>query len=239
MTALLMASHIACLAAQEPGSTKGTRTPEPSSSGQDWYRPPPPEPDPRFFILPVTADRVLVPVPIPARDVAISKLAKAESVELTRADCETLGVPFEADQLLEDKIRKKEIDVKRGGRYIKQNPLNGSVFDNTYYAVEDGIAESNRAIVHLKNFKGRVRPYLVRAVAANDVHQEFYATFWRDSVTVVHRSVINNSANDPLRQHASIGDIEPAEMVKWPVVVYLEAPPADVFTRISVLKLGR
>jgi hypothetical protein len=79
----------------------------------------------------------------------------------------------------------------------------------------------------------------VRAVAANDVKQGFDAAFWRGSVTVSDLSVIRNSANEPLHQHASIGDAEPADMVKWPVVVYLEAAPAHVYTRIHVLKLGR
>jgi hypothetical protein len=55
----------------------------------------------------VTAGRVLVPVPPTARDVAISKLTNVESVELTPAECQLLGVPFEADQLTEHEIRKK------------------------------------------------------------------------------------------------------------------------------------
>ena len=122
---------------------------------------------------------------------------------------------------------------------MKQNPLNGSVTDKNYYAIKDGIAESNKAIVHWKSLKGRVRPYLVRAVTASDVHQDFDSAFWRGSVMVSNFSVINNSANDPLHQHASIGDIEPADMVKWPVVVYLESSPAHVYTRIHAIKLGR
>jgi hypothetical protein len=241
MTALLMASHIVCLAAQEPGSTKGATTPEPGSSGRDWYRPAPRSPNfnGTFALAPVTVDRPVVAIPLAVRNLAISELTDAEVMKLTREDCRTLGVPFEADELLDNVINEKARDVKQGFRYMKLHPLDGSSSDATYMSIKRGIAENKAQIGHWKSLKGRVRPYLVRAVAANDVNHEFYATFWRDSVTVVHRSVVHNSANDPLRQHASIGDMEPAEMVKWPVVVYIEAPPAHIYTRIHVLKLGR
>src|ERR1700752_3747004 len=87
-----------CLAGQEPQvESHAARL-----KCQQWYNPPPPEPDPRFLILPVTADRVLRPVPRANSDLAISKLANIESVELTRVECERLGVPFDADQLIEN-----------------------------------------------------------------------------------------------------------------------------------------
>ena len=61
--------------------------------------------------------------------------------------------------------------------------------------------------------------------------------FGRGAVTVTDRLEIDNFANDPLHRYASIGNVEPENMVKW-VVVYLEAPPAHVYTTIHVLKLG-
>jgi len=225
-----MTLQIACPAGQESGDT---------SSGREWFRPPPPEPDPKFSILPWTASRVLLAVPPTARDLAISKLATAESVELTRTECEALGVPFEADQLLDEEIGKKQADVKRLTESLKRHPLHSSKFDKWYHDIESGIADGNTLIAHWKSLKGRIRPYLVRAVAADHAHPEFYASFWRNSVDVSHNFVIDNSANDPLHQYASMGDIAPSDMVKWPVVVYLEVRPLHVYTRISVLKLGR
>jgi hypothetical protein len=65
------------------------------------------------------------------------------------------------------------------------------------------------------------------------------AMFWQGSVTVTHSFTIKNTANDPLHQYASMGDIAPADMVKSPVVVYLEQEPTHVYTTIHVLKLGR
>ena len=176
----------------------------------------------------MTIERPVVSVRPAVRNLAIFKLSDVETVKLTRADCTTLTVPFEPDQVLDQKIQAKTTNIKQGLRYMKLHPLNGSPYDATYRSIQHGIAEQKAQIAHWKSLKDRVRPYLVRAVAANYVSQDFDAGFWRGSVTVVHSSIVGNSANDPLRQYASIGDIKPVDMVKWPVVVYLEAPPARV-----------
>jgi hypothetical protein len=209
------------------------------ASARDWYRPPPPDPHPKFALLPVTVGRPVVPVPPGNREKAISKLTNVELVELGPEACRTLGVPFAADKLIDKEIEQKEHNVRLAGQHLKRFPLNGSEFDRTYYAILNGIAEDKKEITQLKSLKGRVRPYLVRAVAANDFHEEFYAAFWEGAVTVTHRFEVDHSANDPLHSHASIGNIEPENMVKWPLVVYLETRPAHVYTTIHVLKLGQ
>jgi hypothetical protein len=203
-----------------------------------WYRPPPPDPHPKFMMLPVTAGRPVAPIPAVNRETSIARLSHADFIELAPADCRALGVPFVADKLIDAEIDEKENDVRLAGAHLKRFPLDGSEFDSTYYATLNGIEEDKKEITHLKSLKGRVRPYLVRAVAANDFHEEFYASFWEGAVTVTHRFEIDHSANDPLHSHASIGDIAPENMVKWPIVVYLEAPPTHIYTTIHVLKLG-
>jgi hypothetical protein len=208
------------------------------SAVHDWYHPPPPDPHPKFVIPPVTTGRPVAPIPVVNRERAIARLSHSDFVELAPAECRALGVWFLADKLIDAEIEEKENDVRLAGAHLKRFPLDGSEFDSTYYAILDGIEENKRGITRLKSLKGRVRPYLVRAVAANDFHQEFYASFWEGAVTVTHRFEIDHSANDPLHSHASIGDIAPENMVKWPVVVYLEAPPVHIYTTIHVLKLG-
>ncbi|SRR6266540_356872 len=232
--ALIAVFCVISFSAQESESTPDARW-----AGQEWYNPPSPEPDPKFVLLPVTAGRVLIPVPPAKCDAAIAKLANAGTVKLTRQECEALGVPFAADQLLDNAVKEKRRAMNRGLRYMELHPPDGSPYDAILKSVEQRVTQHKSEIAHWQSLKGRLAPYLVRAVAANDLDAEFYASLWQDSVTVTHRSVIKSTANDPLRQHASMGDIAPTDMVKWPVVVYLEAPPAHVYTRIHVLKLGR
>jgi hypothetical protein len=232
-------ARVVALLDGEDLDTTPTVVPATPASGNDWYRPPPLDPHPKLPFLPITAGRPSMPVPRLNRDKAISKLTNAEMVKLTDEDCRTLGVPFAADKLIETEIEQTEEDVKLGGWHLKRFPLNGSEFDSTYYAILNSIAEDKKRITQLKILKGQVRPYLVRAVAANDFHEEFDASFWEGSVTVTHRFEIHHSANDPLRSHASIGNLKPADTVKWPVVVYLETPPSHVYTTIHVLKLGK
>lgn len=238
---LALTFQIAYTTAQEVDARQqGTKSP-PDASVRDWYRVPPGDANPggALPLAPLTVERLVVPIPTVVRNLAIAKLKNAEVVKLTREDCQTLGVPFEADQLLDKAIKENATHVKQGLRYKKVHPLDGSSSDATYKSIEHGIAEHKAQIAHWKRLRGRVNPYLVRAVAPSYIDQEFYASFWRGSVTVTHRSVINNSPNDSLHQYASIGNIQPAEMVKWPVVVYLESPPTNVYSRVHVLKLGR
>jgi hypothetical protein len=230
MSALIIGFNAVCLNGQDRGTV---------SSADNWYHPPPPDPHPKLSLLPVTVNRPVAAVPPVNREKAMSKLMRAEVVELVPAECRILGVPFTADSLIDEEIKQTERDVSLAGQHLKRFPLNGSEFDSTYYATLNVIAKNKRKITHLKSLNGRIRPYLIRAVAANDFHEEFYASFWEGSLTVTHRFEIDHSANDPSHSHASIGDIEPAKMVKWPVVVYLEKPPAHVYTTIHVLKLGR
>jgi hypothetical protein len=238
---LVLAFQVAYITAEQVGGGQQATVPPSDSSGRDWYRALPGDanPDGALPLAPLIVERPLVPIPAEVRNLAIAKLTNTEVAKLTREDCRTLGVPFEADQLLDKAIKEDAMHVKQGLRYMKMHPMDGSSSDATYKSIERGIAEHKAQIAHWKNLRGRVDAYLVRAVAANYVDQEFYAAFWRHSVIVTHRSVINKSANDPLHQYASMGNIELAEMVKWPVVVYLESPPANVYSRVHVLKLGR
>jgi hypothetical protein len=239
---LLLTLHPVSLVAEESGSSRAATTPISGPSGYEWFRPPPPEPDPKFAVLPWSAGRMLVPVPPRARNIAISRLATVESVELTRADCEMLGIPSDANPSLDQTIKEEARSVQSSLRYMRLHPPKGSPSDAAYRTAERGVAEHKAQLAHWESLKGRVRPYLVRAVAANYANQKnqvSFATFWRDSVTVDHHAVIQQSANAPLSQYAPMGDVAPENMVKWPVVVYLEGPPAHVYTQISILKLGR
>lgn len=239
---LLLTLHPVSAPAEEAGSTKAATTPTSSSLGYEWFRPPSPEPDPKFSILPWAAGRMLVPVPPRVRDIATSRLATVESVELTPTDCKMLGVPFDANLSFDQAIKDEERSVQSALRYMRQHPPNGSSSDAAYRTAERGVAERKAQLAHWESLKGRVRPYLVRAVAAsyaNQKDQVFFATFWRDSVTVDNHAVIQHSADAPLSRYAAIGDVAPENMVKWPVVVYLEGPPAHVYTQITILKLGR
>lgn len=238
MSVLLIVFHPACLNAQE--SDRSTRMPSSTSSSEEWYRPSPPNRDEKLLVLPVTVDRIVVPISRAVRDVAISKLANAEVMELSLEDCRTLGVPIEADQLIEDAIDKKKMDVKRALRYLRLHPLDGSRYDTTYRAIEDGIAQSNTEIAHWKSLKGRVRPYLVRAVAVYNTENEFFASLCQGSLTVTHWSKITDARNDPLRSHASIIlNADSGQLQRAPVVVYLEKKPARLYTEIHILKLGQ
>jgi|SRR5581483_897579 len=241
LAVLVLTFQMAYITAQEVDGRHQETVPPSDSSDRDWYRVPPGDanPDGALPLAPLTVERPVVPIPAAVRNLAIAKLHNAEVVKLTREDCRTLRVPFEADQLLDKAIKEDTMHVKQSLRYMKAHPLDGSSSDATYKSIERGMAEHKAQIAHWKSLRGRVDPYLIRAVAASYDDQEFYATFWLDSITVTGRSVINNSANDPLHQYASMGNIQPAEMVKWPVVVYLESSPANVYSRVHVLKLGR
>jgi hypothetical protein len=103
-------------------------------AARDWYRPPPPDPHPKFMILPVIAGRPVAPIPAVNRETAIAKLSHCDFVELAPADCRSLGVPFVADKLIDVKIEEMENDVRLAGAHLKRFPLDGSGFDSTYYA---------------------------------------------------------------------------------------------------------
>jgi hypothetical protein len=217
-----------------------SKLPSLDPSGIEWYRPEPGNPDERILILPVTTSRMVVEISPAARDVAISKLANTEIVELTSEECRTFGVPFEPNQLIQDAIDRANMDVKRALAYLKRNPLDGSTFDDTYHSMESLLAQSEMKIDHWKGLRGRLRPYLVRAVAVYNTKNQFFAALWRDSVRITHSSVVTNTTNDSLRSHASIMfGANPRETVKAPVVVYLEARPAHVYTGIDTVRLGR
>jgi len=217
------------------------------SVASEWYRPEPPpsagdiaEAGVRL-LLPDTASRPVQAVPAVARDVAISRLDNTESLPLTPEDCNALQVPFAADDLIEVEINRKRAELTNTIRNFRRNVENGSISisDPSYRATEEAIARMKKEIDYWKTLKGRLHPYLVRAIAANDRDDDFYASVWKDEVLITHHSTMDKSAGDPMKQYASISSAPPSRMVKWPVVVYLEKAPAAVYTEINVLTLGR
>lgn len=207
-------------------------------AGDDWYQPPPPRTE-GPLILPITATRLSRPIPPTALDLAVSKLVDREAVPIDREECAILKVPFSSNELLHDAINSAKTELERHIEYLRLFPLNGSRTDISYHAHEQGILQAKEEIAHWQNLKGRLRPYLVRAVAADDMKAQFDTSLWNDYLTVINTFWINNSRNDPLRSHASISDAKPAHVFRWPVVVYLEKLPLRVYTVVETVRLGR
>ena len=194
--------------------------------GDDWYHPRPPSlPDKDTpLILPWSVERPVVPVPVVTLTLALSELRDTGIIPLSADRWAKLRIPLSPDELLT--------------RLIEQNqqpnvfPLLGGLASMPRHADE---------ISHWKSLKNQgLKPYLVRAVAAEGDQSEFCAHVWHDALTIVHCSMIKGDfANDPLHQHAAIMR-NPTDIhaMKSPVIVYLEHEPKVVFTELQIVKGG-
>jgi hypothetical protein len=92
-----------------------------------------------------------------------------------------------------------------------------------------------------KSLKMRqLRPYLVRAVAAEGKDSAFSASLWHNALTITHHCRIETTGADPYHRYASIiFDPKGIPLIKSPAVVYLEAKPVAVYTEIQVVKSGQ
>jgi hypothetical protein len=167
------------------------------------------------------------PVPVKTLDRAMSRLANATIVLLTPVEWERLKIPLSPSEVLARLIDRKE----KGERTMDIPGLGELRYDASPVEKQEA-ANWNRS-------KERLRPYLVRAVAADGNDSKFFADVWNDVLTITHSSVVE-TGNDPLRQHAAINsNPKDVRSTKSPVIVYLEGEPKAVFTNIQIVKLGR
>lgn len=203
----------------------------PVSNGNDWYKPqiysPPSERTP--LILPATADRPVLELSPEGREVAIGKLADAAIIRLTPIEWRKLKIGANANESLDRLINLQRAEVNE-----MHVPGLGTIrFDSNPVAIETAAAWDK--------LKHRLHPYLVRAVTVEGSGGKFHAHVWENTLTVTHLSKDNRVVkDDPLSQYASIiENPADAQVVKSPIIVYLDAKPTSFYTKIIIVRAGR
>jgi hypothetical protein len=198
----------------------------------DWYHPqiysPPSEKTP--LILPATAGRPVLELSPEGREMAIRKLAYAAIIRLTPNEWRELKIGASANESLDRLINQTRAEVDE----MHVPGLGPIRFDSNPVAIEIAAAWDK--------LKHRLHPYLVRAVTVDrGSGGKFYAHVWANTLTVTHLSKDSHVAkDDPLSQFASIiFNPQDVQLVKSPIVVYLDPKPTSFYTNIQIVRAGR
>jgi hypothetical protein len=210
-----------------------------SSTENDWYHPEPllnrDENPP--LVLPATTSRPVFPLLTQVGEqVAMSKLENYAIIALTSDEWRELKIASSPSVLLDQLTNQKEKD---GGNRDWDLYIPGIGNGTVHY--NSPMPGSEEAVANWRKLKPQFRPYLLRAVAVDGKNSKFFASLWRNRLTIIHQSTIIGDTKGDLhrRQVALIDNPRDVELMKTAVIVYLEAKPTEVYTNIEVLKLGR
>ncbi len=161
---------------------------------------------------------------------AMAKLANTAIVRLTPIEWRELKIGASGNESLD-----RLISLHRAEPNEMHVPGLGTIrLDPSPVSIETAAAWDK--------IKHRLHPYLVRAVAFEGGSAgKFHAHVWANTLTVTHLSKDSHVAkDDPLSQFASIiFNPQDVQLIKSPIVVYLEAKPSSFYTNIQIVRAGR
>jgi hypothetical protein len=160
---------------------------------------------------------LIFPIPDSKLDFSINKLSDHSLLEL---DIEQVKFFIEKNEIdidlvLDSIIEKADLEVQMWLNHSL--PSEAIEFTDTIIRLAE--KHRNRA-QRARKLKGKLKPYLVRAVALNELTGGFGALINEDELLIIHSSLAYN----------------PVPMEKRPIIIFLSHEPKKVYTSVSLGK---